>query len=69
MILVLLGCILRSPQLIGVWPSAGYEFDESKGMYDEDHFLGLGLDEENEPDLHEERIRDWTNQLRKELGA
>ncbi len=57
-----------APELIGVWPSADYDFDESKGMYDADHFMGLGLDEENQPEMHEERIQKWTRQLLNELG-
>ena len=57
-----------SPTLIGVWPTEGYEFDESKGMFDDKHFMGLGLDEENQPELHEERIQKWTRQLLSELG-
>jgi flavodoxin I len=57
-----------SPQLIGVWPSKGYDFDESKGMFDADHFLGLGLDEENQAEMHEDRVKEWTQQLLSELG-
>jgi flavodoxin I len=59
---------LGTPELVGVWSTEGYIFDESKGMFDEKHFLGLGLDEENEPDLHEERIKAWAAQVRNELG-
>ena len=58
-----------NPELIGVWPIEGYDFDESKGMFDAKHFLGLGLDEENQPELHEERIQKWTQQLLAELGG
>ncbi len=60
--------VLGSPELIGIWPTEGYTFDESKGKFDENNFLGLGLDEENESDMHEERIEAWTNQVRTELG-
>ncbi len=59
---------LGSPELIGIWPTKGYTFDESKGMFDDDNFLGLGLDEENESDMHEERIQAWTSKVRAELG-
>ena len=59
---------LGSPKLIGVWSTEGYTFDESIGMYDKDHFLGLGLDEDNEEELHEERVKNWTAQVRKELN-
>ena len=50
---------LGSPELVGVWPTEGYEFDESQAMYDDDHFVGLGLDEENQSDLHDARIHAW----------
>tara|TARA_B100000575_G_scaffold286653_1_gene283726 strand:- start:1180 stop:1698 length:519 start_codon:yes stop_codon:yes gene_type:complete len=59
---------MGSPELVGVWPTQGYTFDESKGMFDENHFLGLGLDEENESDMHEERIKAWTAKVCAELG-
>ena len=59
---------LGSPELIGIWSTEGYTFDQSIGMYDEHHFLGLGLDEDNEEELHEERVKNWTQQVRKELG-
>ena len=54
---------MGSPELVGMWPTKGYTFDESKGQYDDDHFYGLGLDEENESELHEERIQEWVKQL------
>ena len=59
---------LGEPELIGLWPTAGYTFDESVGKFDDDYFLGLGLDEENECDRHEERVKGWTAKLRQELG-
>ena len=59
---------LGTPELVGIWPTKGYEFDESIGKYDEEHFLGLGLDEENQSQLHDERIKAWTSKVRKELG-
>ena len=60
---------MGSPELIGIWPSKGYDYDESKGAYDENHFLGLGLDEENQAELHDERIKAWVSQLRREAGV
>ena len=58
---------LGTPELICIWPTEGYIFDESKGKHDDNHFLGLGLDEENESDLHEERIKAWASKLRGEI--
>lgn len=59
---------LGGPQLIGVWPTEGYSFNESRGLHDETHFLGLGLDEDNEPELTDGRIQDWLTQIVKEAG-
>ncbi len=58
----------RGAELIGIWPTEGYDFKESQGLYDESHFLGLGLDEDNEADLTEDRIRAWLLQVVAELG-
>ena len=60
--------VLGSPELIGVWPTEEYDFEESKGLYDEDHFLGLGLDDDNEPELTDERIDAWLGQLGEQAG-
>ena len=57
-----------NPELIGIWPTEGYEYDESLGLYDDDNFLGLGLDDENQAELHDERIEKWVNQIKAELG-
>jgi flavodoxin I len=58
----------RGAELIGVWPTEGYFFKESTGLFDENHFLGLGLDEDNEPEMTEERIHAWLMQVVTELG-
>ena len=50
---------LGSPELVGVWPTDGYSFEESEAMFDESHFLGLGLDDENQSEMHDERIHAW----------
>ena len=59
---------LGEPVLKGIWPTTGYTFEHSRGRRDDEHFLGLGLDEENESELHEERIKKWTAQVLKEFG-
>lgn len=53
----------------GYWPSEGYEFEASKALTtDGQAFVGLALDEENEFDLSETRIRQWCAQLLEEFG-
>ena len=55
-------------ELVGVWPTEGYRFDDSQGKFDDDHFLGLGLDEDNESDLTDERIRAWLLKVLQDIG-
>ena len=59
---------LGSPELVGTWPTQGYEFDESMALHDNDHFIGLGLDYDNQPELTDERIANWITKVRLETG-
>lgn len=54
--------------IIGDWPSSGYDFTESKALIDNNTFVGLTLDEDRQPDLTENRIKIWLEQLKNELG-
>lgn len=47
--------IEKGGDLVGRWPTEGYEFDNSLAL-DGDEFLGLGLDNDNEEELTEERL-------------
>lgn len=60
---------LGAPRLVGAWPTEDYEFDESEALLDDDHFVGLGLDEDNEPDKHDERIAGWLDKVLSECEA
>ena len=53
--------------LIGRWPPEGYEFDISLAQ-DGDDFLGLGLDNDNEEELTEERLIIWAELIKDEFG-
>lgn len=56
--------------IIGYWPNQGYDFATSKALTeDKQHFVGLSLDDENQYDLSEERIAQWTHQLLDEVDA
>ena len=44
--------------VVGAWPTDGYDFEESTAVRDGE-FVGLGLDEENQDELHDERITKW----------
>lgn len=54
-------------RLVGFWSTEGFEFDESRGVED-DKFMGLPLDEDNQSELTENRIKSWVNQLKGEFG-
>ena len=53
--------------LVGRWPTEGYEFDLSLAQ-DGDDFLGLGLDNDNEEELTEERLIIWTELIKDEFS-
>lgn len=54
-------------ELIGRCPTEGYDFDNSLAL-DGDEFLGLGLDNDNEEALTEERIIIWAELIKDEFG-
>jgi flavodoxin II len=54
----------------GYWPRAGYEFEASKALTpDENYFVGLALDDENEFQLSDARIQQWCAQVLQEFGC
>ena len=58
----------RGARAIGYWPVEGYQFESSKALSEDGrHFVGLALDEENEFDLSDERLRTWCAQILAEL--
>jgi len=52
------GCRIK-----GRWPSGGYDFENSLALRGGE-FVGLVLDEDNQAELTELRIRDWLGALR-----
>jgi flavodoxin I len=57
----------RGGIIIGNWPTASYNFEASKGLADDDHFVGLGIDEDRQPELTEERVDAWVKQIYEEM--
>lgn len=49
-------------KMIGYVPTDGYDYTDSKSIRD-GKFLGLPLDANNEDDMTEERVKQWTQQL------
>jgi flavodoxin I len=55
-------------QTVGTCSTEGYEHQESKAVKD-GKFVGLAIDEDNQPDLTDDRIKAWVAQIRKEFGV
>ena len=49
-------------ELIGEWPTDGYEFNDSRAVKD-GKFVGLALDEDRQPELTDDRIATWLASL------
>lgn len=54
-------------ETVGYWSTESYDFTESKAVRN-GKFVGLALDEDNQSELTEQRIKAWANQLKRELG-
>ncbi len=52
---------------VGHWSTDGYDFTESKAVKN-GKFVGLALDEDNQAELTEERIKKWVAQLKTDFG-
>jgi len=53
--------------IVGNWSTEGYEFEASKALIDDDHFIGLGIDEDRQPEQTESRVKAWTKQVYNEM--
>lgn len=54
-------------QFVGTWSTEGYEHTGSDSIEDE-KFIGLALDEDQQPEMTSGRIKAWTDQIKSELG-
>lgn len=52
---------------VGYWSTEGYDFTASKAVQNS-KFVGLAIDEDNQPELTESRVKSWVAQLKKEFG-
>lgn len=52
----------RGATVVGSWPTSGYKFDDSRAVRD-GAFVGLVIDEENQSDLTDQRIRKWVDKV------
>lgn len=60
--------IANGGNIIGKWPTKGYDYTESKAKIEnEDLFYGLAIDEDNQPELTQERLLKWLTILKNNL--
>lgn len=60
--------ILNGANVIGKWPVNNYSFNSSKGLLDKNYFVGLAIDEDRQPELTNERIKKWIDQVSQEMN-
>ena len=55
--------------ILGAWPTEGYDFEASKGLVegDDSMFVGLGIDEDRQPELTDQRVEQWCKQIYEEM--
>lgn len=56
----------RGATVVGAWPAEGYTFTGSSALLN-GKFVGLALDDDNQPELTEPRVRAWVEELRNSL--
>ena len=56
----------RGGKTIGQWSINGYDFNESKAVKN-GKFVGLAIDEDNQSELTDERIKTWVAQIVQEF--
>ncbi len=61
--------LARGAKIIGHWSTEGYEFDSSRAKLEgEAMFVGLALDEDQQPELTDMRVNQWCEQIAAELA-
>ena len=58
----------RGARFVGFWPTTGYDFTSPLPLLDHDHFVCLAIDEDNQAELTDSRIREWCKQIRPAFG-
>lgn len=57
----------RGGELVGYWPDDGYEIADSAAL-ENGRFMGLAIDQDNEPEKTAERVEAWVLQVVQEFG-
>lgn len=64
---LLFDIIKTKTNIVGAWPATDYRFNESAALKNK-KFVGLVLDQENQADKSDERIKKWVEMLKKEFN-
>lgn len=59
--------IKNGATLVGQVPVDGYEFDDSEAVAN-GHFMGLPVDEDFEPELTDQRVKNWVKLIKPYFG-
>ncbi len=54
---------------VGYTSAEGYSFTASKALTDENQFVGLAIDDENQAELTDDRVQRWCQQILREFGV
>ncbi|SHI18753.1 flavodoxin FldA [Ferrimonas marina] len=57
----------RGAIIVGHTSTEGFEFEASKALVDDNTFIGLGIDEDRQPELTEQRVDAWVKQIYEEM--
>lgn len=56
--------LANGAKIVGHWPAVAYEFDASKASIEgQNKFVGLGIDQDQQPELTRDRLNQWCQQL------
>lgn len=58
---------VKDANVIGFTSTDGYEYEDSTAIID-GKFMGLVIDEDNQDDLTDERLKAWAEQIKDDLG-
>lgn len=58
---------VKDAKMIGFTSTDGYTYEESTAVIDGE-FMGLVIDEDNQDDLTDERLKAWADQIKDDLG-
>ncbi|MFD2113385.1 flavodoxin [Thiorhodococcus fuscus] len=59
----------RGAQIVGAWPTDGYEYELSRADLGDGNFCGLVLDLDNQASLTDERLASWISEIKPALLA